>query len=63
MSTADHPQKDDQIERVSKVVYHLFCSFCADLPKTWSSMLLVVEFASNNAVHASIGFTPIEVNQ
>ncbi|POM80133.1 Pol protein [Phytophthora palmivora] len=37
-------------------------SVCAETPKRWSAMLPVVEFAMNNAVHASTGFTPFYVN-
>ncbi|POM71570.1 Pol protein [Phytophthora palmivora] len=51
MSTADHPQTDDILR-----------SICAETPKRWSAMLPVVEFAMNNAVHASTGFTPFYVN-
>ncbi|KAG2874742.1 hypothetical protein PC118_g24200 [Phytophthora cactorum] len=35
---------------------------CAAAPRTWSERLPVVEFAFNNAVHASTGFTPFYLN-
>ena len=60
--TDDHPQTDDQTERVNCVVKYILRSVCADTPKRWSSMLLVVEFALNNSVHASTGCTPFYVN-
>ena len=35
---------------------------CAETPKRWSLLLPIVEFALNNAVHASTGYTPFYVN-
>ena len=58
MSTADRPRTDGQTERVNCVIGDVIRSVCAKLPKTWSSMLPVIELALNNAVHASTGFTP-----
>ncbi|POM61209.1 LOW QUALITY PROTEIN: Pol protein [Phytophthora palmivora] len=57
MSTAGHPQTDGQTERViacSKMLY--------GAPRSWSDQLPMVEFALNNAVHASTGFTPFYLN-
>ena len=62
MSTADHPQTDGQTERVNRVVEDVLRSVCAETPKRWSAMLPIVEFALNNAVHASTGYTPFYVN-
>ena len=62
MSTADHPYTDGQTERVNRVVEDVLRSVCAETPKRWSAMLPIVEFALNNAVHASTGYTPFYVN-
>ena len=62
MSTADHPQTDGQTKHVNRVINDILRSVCADTPKRWSSMIPVVEFALNNAVHASTGYTPFYVN-
>ncbi|KAG3191871.1 hypothetical protein C6341_g941 [Phytophthora cactorum] len=62
MSTADHPQTDGQTERVNRVVVDILRSVCAETPRRWSEVLPLVEFALNNAVHASTGFTPFYVN-
>ncbi|CAI5721263.1 unnamed protein product [Peronospora effusa] len=62
MSTADHSQTDSQTERVNSVVEDILRSVCAETPKRWSAMLPVVEFALNNSVHASTGYTPFDVN-
>ncbi|KAG3049466.1 hypothetical protein PC122_g23554 [Phytophthora cactorum] len=62
MSTADHPQTDGQTERVNRVVEDILRSVCAEASWRWSEVLPLVEFALNNAVHASTGFTPFYVN-
>ena len=62
MSKVDHPQTDDQTERVNRVVEDILRSVCADRPKRWSSMLPVVEFALNDSVHDSTCYNPFYVN-
>ncbi|KAG3196611.1 hypothetical protein PC128_g7494 [Phytophthora cactorum] len=62
MSTADLPQTDGQTEHVNRVVEDILRSVCAEAPRRWSEMLPLVEFALNNAVHASTDFTPFYVN-
>ncbi|KAE8997313.1 hypothetical protein PR003_g14932 [Phytophthora rubi] len=62
MSTADHPQTDGQTERVNRVLEDIIRSVCAAEPTKWSTLLPQVEFALNNAVHSSTGFTPFYVN-
>ncbi|KAG3049984.1 hypothetical protein PC122_g23379 [Phytophthora cactorum] len=62
MFTADQPQTDGQTERVNRVLEDILRSVCAEAPRRWSEVLPLVEFALNNAVHASTGFTPFYVN-
>ncbi|KAE8901559.1 hypothetical protein PF003_g14372 [Phytophthora fragariae] len=62
MSTADNPQTYGQTERVNRVLEDIFRSVCAAVPTTSSTLLPQVEFALNNAVHSSTGFTPFYVN-
>ncbi|KAE9269466.1 hypothetical protein PF001_g29212 [Phytophthora fragariae] len=62
MSTADHPQTDGQTERVNRVLEDILRSVCAAEATKWSVLLPQVEFALNNAVHSSTGFTPFYVN-
>uniref|UniRef100_H3H7C4 Integrase catalytic domain-containing protein n=1 Tax=Phytophthora ramorum TaxID=164328 RepID=H3H7C4_PHYRM len=62
MSTADHPQTDGQTERVNRVLEDVLRSICTEDPTKWSTLLPQVEFALNNAVHSSTGFTPFYVN-
>ncbi|KAE9036375.1 hypothetical protein PR003_g4851 [Phytophthora rubi] len=62
MSTADHPETDGQTERVNRILEDILRSICAAEPTKWSTLLPQVEFALNNAVHSSTGFTPFYVN-
>ncbi|KAE9005462.1 hypothetical protein PR001_g17446 [Phytophthora rubi] len=62
MSTVGHPQTDGQTERVNRVLEDILRSVCAAGPTKWSTLLPQVEFAPNNAVHSSTGFTPFYVN-
>ncbi|GMF56496.1 unnamed protein product [Phytophthora fragariaefolia] len=59
---SDPPQTDGQTERVNRVVEDVLRSICAETPERWSAMIPLVEFALNNAVHASTGYTPFYVN-
>ena len=62
MSTADHPQTDGQTERVNRVLEDVLRSVCSEEPHSWATQLPMIEFALNNASHASTGFTPFFVN-
>ncbi|POM71432.1 Pol protein [Phytophthora palmivora] len=62
MSTADYPQRDGQTERVNRVLEDTLRRICAEAPRSWSEWLPMVEFALNNAVHASTGFAPFYLN-
>ncbi|KAE9356664.1 hypothetical protein PF008_g3516 [Phytophthora fragariae] len=61
MSTASHPETDGQTERANRVVEDVLRSFATSF-KSWSSFMPMVEFALNNAAHASTGLTPFYVN-
>ncbi|POM62907.1 LOW QUALITY PROTEIN: Pol protein [Phytophthora palmivora] len=60
MSTADIRRR--MTERVNCVLEDTLRSICAEAPRSWSDQLPMVEFALNNAVHASTGFTPFYLN-
>ena len=62
MSAADHPYTDGRSERVNCVIGDVLRSFCAESPRTWSSMLSVIEFSLNNVVYASTGCTLFYMN-
>ncbi len=62
MSTTDHPETDGQSERVIRVVEDVIRSLCDAQPTKWSDLLVFVEFALNNSIHASTGYSPFYVN-
>ncbi|GMF20458.1 unnamed protein product [Phytophthora fragariaefolia] len=57
MSTAAHPETDEQTERVNCVLEDVLRSYATYFP-SWSSF----KFALNNATHALTGLTPFFVN-
>ena len=61
MSTAAHPETDEQTERVNRVLEDVLGSYAMSFT-SWSVFLPLAEFALNNAVHASTGLTPFFVN-
>ncbi|POM69955.1 Pol protein [Phytophthora palmivora] len=61
-STADHPQTHGQTEPANSMLKDTLRSICAEAPRSWSDQLPMVEFALNNAVHASTGFNPFYLN-
>ncbi|KAG3203698.1 hypothetical protein PC128_g2466 [Phytophthora cactorum] len=61
MSTAAHPETDGQTERLNRVLADVLRSYTTSFT-SWSSFLPMVEFALNNAEHASTGLTPFYVN-
>ncbi|GJP47556.1 hypothetical protein CLOM_g6742, partial [Closterium sp. NIES-68] len=58
MSSAYHPQKDGQTERLNQIVKQILRAACKDEMSKWDLHLPVLEFAYNNATHATTGQTP-----
>ncbi|KAG2796953.1 hypothetical protein PC112_g21994 [Phytophthora cactorum] len=61
MSTADHPLTDGQTECVNRVLGDLLKSYAHSFQQR-SDFLPMAEFAINNSVQASTGYTPFYVN-
>ncbi|KAG4059158.1 hypothetical protein PC123_g5893 [Phytophthora cactorum] len=61
MSTADHPLTDGQTERVNRVLGDLLKSYAHSFQQR-SDCLPMAEFAINNSVQASTGYTLFYVN-
>ena len=62
MSTAYHPQTDGQTERVHRVLEHMLRSYCYDDHSTWDKFLNSAQFAYNNSVQESTGYSPFYLN-
>ncbi|GJP43515.1 hypothetical protein CLOM_g2965 [Closterium sp. NIES-68] len=57
ISSAYHPQTDGQTERLNQMVEQLLRAACKDEISKWDLHLPVLEFAYNNATHATTGQT------
>ena len=58
MSTSHHPQTDGQTERANRMIEDMLKAYVAPHQSDWDEHLIAAEFAYNNSVQASTGFTP-----
>ena len=58
MSTTYYPKSDGQSERTIRTLEDFLRPYIEERPNSWVEMIPIVEFAANNAVNASTGFTP-----
>ena len=58
MSSGFHPQTDGQTERANRTIEEMLRAYVGKRQNDWDERLGMVEFAYNNAVHSSTGFTP-----
>ncbi len=61
LSTAFHPQTDRQTERQNSVLEQYLLSCVNYQQDNWAPLQALAEFASNAAVHSSIGRAPFEI--
>lgn len=61
MSTAYHPQSDGQTERANRTLEDMLRAFVHHRHDDWDEHLDTAEFAVNNSVQASTGFTPFQL--
>jgi hypothetical protein len=61
MSSAYHPQLDDQSERVNQCLETFIRCFVHACPKQWSKWLALAEFWYNTSYHSALGHSPFEV--
>jgi len=62
MSTTNNPQTDAQSERLIKTLVELISNYAAANPDDWDEYLPALEFAYNDSVHATTGFSPFELD-
>nr|GEX96114.1 putative reverse transcriptase domain-containing protein [Tanacetum cinerariifolium] len=60
MSTAYHPETDDQSEWTIQTLEDMLCACVIDFGKGWVKHLPLCEFSYNNSYHASIKTAPYE---
>ena len=61
-STAFHPQTDGQSERAIQTLENFLRPYVERHPTEWSRQLPLAEFAANNAVNSSTGYSPFYLN-
>ena len=61
LSTAFHPQTNGQTERQNSTIEAYLRAFVNFEQNDWARLLLIAEFAYNNAKNASTGFTLFEL--
>jgi hypothetical protein len=62
MSTSHHPQTDGQTERANRTVEDMLRANVSPLQSDWDEHLVAAEFAYNNSLQASTGYTPFYLN-
>ena len=62
LSTAFHPQTDEQTEQQNNTMEAYLCAFVNWEQNDWAPLLPIAEFAYNNSRNASTGHTPFELN-
>ncbi|GKC85277.1 putative reverse transcriptase domain-containing protein [Tanacetum coccineum] len=60
MSTAYHPQTNEQSERTIQTLKDMLCACAVNFGKGWVNHFPLVEFSYNNSYHASIKAAPFE---
>jgi hypothetical protein len=62
LSTARRPQTDGQTERANQELEQYLRIFCNERQSDWAEWLACAEFAVNNRVNSSTGFSPFFLN-
>ena len=61
-STAYHPQTDGQSEKMNDVVEQILRTYTVYKPEDWDRRLAAAEYAINNSVNISTGYSPFYLN-
>ena len=62
MSTAYHPQTDGQSERMVRTFKEMLRHYISNTQHDWVDHLSSLEFAYNNSLNPTTGFTPFELD-
>eukprot|EP00955_Chlamydomonas_euryale_P021670 228934-Chlamydomonas_euryale.AAC.1 len=62
MSTSNHPQTDGQTERANRTLEDMLRAFVSPHHDDWDELLVNAEFAYNDSVNRTTGFTPFYLN-
>ena len=62
LSTAYHPQTDGQTERANRTLVEALRTYVNAAGTNWDRQLTAIEFAYNNSVNASTGYSPFYLN-
>ena len=62
MSSAYHPQSDGQTERANRTLVEALRAYVNSAQTNWDLLLPAIEFAYNNSVNPSTGYTPFYLN-
>jgi hypothetical protein len=62
LSSAYHPQTDGQTERANRTIEDMLRCYLGPTQHDWDEHLVAIEFAYNNSVQASTGYTPFYLN-
>ena len=58
MSSGFHPQTDGQTERANRSIEEMLRAYVGKRQSDWDDRLGMIEFAYNNSIHTSSGYTP-----
>jgi hypothetical protein len=61
MTTSYHPQANGQAENTNKTMETILRAYIAPRQRDWDEHLAAAEFAINDSVHASTGYTPFQL--
>ena len=62
LSTAFHPQSDGQTERANRTLLEQLRNYVNHFQNDWDQYLSMCEFANNNSVSTSTGYSPMYLN-
>ena len=62
MSTSRHPQTDGQTEKANQTLEDILRAYVSPYHDDWDQHLTMAEFAYNDSVNATTGFTPFYLN-